>query len=634
TYKAFFDRSVTDYESFWKEQAQTIDWFKFPTAIHSETEEGFDRWYSDGKLNTSYLALDRHVEAGRGEQVALIYDSPVTGSKQTFTYAELLMEVELMAGMLKTLAVGKGDRVLIYMPMIPQTVFAMLACARLGAIHSVVFGGFAPHELAVRIDNAEPKVLLTASCGIEVKKLIPYKTLVDQALEIAEFKVDHVVLYQRPQLKAAMHEPRDIDWEILRSQAEPAPYVEVSSNDILYIIYTSGTTGKPKGVMRDNGGHAVAMEFSMKYVYNAKPGDVFWAASDVGWVVGHSYIVYGPLIHGCSTVLFEGKPVRTPDAGTFWRVIDEHKVNIFFTAPTAFRAIVKEDPEGKLKEKYKLESLRYLFLAGERCDSGTLNWAQNQLNIPVIDHWWQTESGWPMIANMPGIELLPVKPGSTSVSVPGYDMRILDPNGKETDVDEEGSLVIKKPTPPGFLTNLWRNTERFIAAYFTKFPGYYNAEDSAYRDKDGYIYITGRMDDIINVAGHRLSTATIEEIVATYPDVAECAVIGVEDKMKGQIPVGFVVLKCGVETPKDKITADLIQKVRNDLGPVAAFKTVYFAKRLPKTRSGKILRKTMRNIVDQKPFTAIATIEDPAVLDEIKALVHKNEPVSTPLYRV
>ncbi|MBT8253963.1 MAG: acetate--CoA ligase [Flavobacteriaceae bacterium] len=625
TYKAFHQKSITDYESFWKEQAEKIDWFKFPETIYSKSDEGFDRWYSDGTLNTSYLALDRHVKAGRGNQLALIYDSPVTDKKMTYTYAQLLHEVEMVAGMLLSLGVTKGDRVIIYMPMISQTVFAMLACARIGAIHSVVFGGFAPNELAVRIDNATPKVMLTASCGIEVQKVIPYKTLVDQALDLAAHKVDHVVLYQRPEYKAEMIEPRDIDWQILKAKSKPAKYVEVKSTDTLYIIYTSGTTGKPKGVMRDNGGHAVSMKFSMDYIYNCKPGDVFWAASDVGWVVGHSYIVYAPLIQGCTTVLFEGKPVRTPDAGTFWRVINDYNINVFFTAPTAFRAIVKEDPNGELKSKYDLSSLRYLFLAGERCDTGTLKWAQKLLNIPVIDHWWQTESGWPMIANMPGLELLPVKPGSSSVSVPGYNMTILDQDGEEVGPQEEGSLVIKRPTPPGFLTNLWRNTERFIAAYFTKYPGFYNAEDSAYKDAEGYIYITGRMDDIINVAGHRLSTATIEEIVATYPDVAECAVIGIADEMKGQIPVGFVVLKDGVTTPQEIISADLIQKVRDNLGPVAAFKTVYFAKRLPKTRSGKILRKTMRNIVDQKPFTAIATIEDPAVLDEIRDLVFQKE---------
>ncbi|MBT8267617.1 MAG: acetate--CoA ligase [Bacteroidia bacterium] len=621
-YKTIWERSIDDPVAFWKEQAETIDWFKFPDTIYSQTKEGFDRWYADGIMNTSYLALDRHVNSGRADQPALIYDSPVTGTKKSYTYAELLHEVELVAGMLVDLGVEKGDRVLIYMPMIPQTVFAMLACARIGAIHSVVFGGFAPHELAVSIDNAEPRVLLTASCGIEVEKIIPYKNLVDKAVDLAEYKVEHVVLYQRPEWKVQLNSPWDKDWEELRARSKPASYVPVKSSDTLYIIYTSGTTGKPKGVMRDNGGHAVAMTYSMKHVYDAKPGDVFWAASDVGWVVGHSYIVYAPLIHGCTTLLFEGKPVRTPDAGTFWRVIDEYKVKSLFTAPTAFRAIIKEDPEGLLKQKYNLDSLEYLFLAGERCDTGTLKWAQKLLNIPVIDHWWQTESGWPMIANMPGIELLDVKPGSATAAVPGYNMMVLDTNGREASIGEEGSLVIKQPTPPGFLTNLWRNTERFIAAYFTKFPGYYNAEDSAYKDEDGYIYITGRMDDIINVAGHRLSTATIEEIVATYPDVAECAVIGVEDAMKGQIPMGFVVLKDGANTPEDIITKDLIQKVRNDLGPVAAFKTIYFAKRLPKTRSGKILRKTMRNIVDQKPFVAIATIEDPAVLDEIKALVH------------
>ncbi len=624
-YKKFHQRSIENPQDFWKEQAQSIDWFTFPEKILSKDNEGFDRWYEGGKLNTCYLALDRHVNNGRGDQLALIYDSAVTGKKEQYSYAQLLHEVELVAGMLVKLGVTKGDRVVIYMPMIPQTVFAMLACARIGAIHSVVFGGFAARELAIRIDSAKPKVMLTASGGKEINKVIPYKTLVDSALEEAAHSVKHVVIYQRPFVKATMKAPRDIDWNELRSQSKPAPYVELDAWDTLYIIYTSGTTGKPKGVMRDNGGHAVAMEFSMKYIYDAKPGDVYWAASDVGWVVGHSYIVYGPLIHGCTTILFEGKPIRTPDAGTFWRVMSEYKVNVFFTAPTAFRAVIKEDPEGKFKKKYDLNALRYIFLAGERCDSGTLAWLQKLTGIPIIDHWWQTESGWPMIANMPGIELFPVKPGSATVSVPGYDIVVLDEAGNQLKHNQEGEVAIRCPLPPGNLPNLWKNTERFKAAYFKKYPGYYNAEDSAYIDEDGYIFITGRIDDIINVAGHRLSTATIEELIAVHPAVAECAVIGVADQMKGQIPVGFVVLKDGVDISFEELTKSLIQNVRDKLGAVASFKTVLKANRLPKTRSGKILRKTMRAIADDKPYKVPSTIEDPVVLDEIKKLIAQHQ---------
>ncbi len=625
-YKDFHLKSIENPQTFWQEQAKSIDWFKFPESMLTKDAEGFDRWYEGGKLNTCYLALDRHVEKGRGEQLALIYDSPVTGKKDQFTYAQLLHEVELVAGMLVKLGVKKGDCVVIYMPMIPQTIFAMLACARIGAIHSVVFGGFAAHELAVRIDNAEPKVLLTASGGLEIEKVIPYKQLVDNALEEATHKVEHVVIFQRPFVKATLQPPRDIDWNELRNQSKPATYVEVDATDILYIIYTSGTTGKPKGVMRDNGGHAVAMEFSMKYIYGAKPGDVYWAASDVGWVVGHSYIVYGPLIHGCTTILFEGKPVRTPDAGTFWRILSEYNVNVFFTAPTAFRAVIKEDPEGIFKKKYNLDALRYIFLAGERCDTGTLKWLEDLTEIPIIDHWWQTESGWPMISNMPGIELLPVKPGSSAVAVPGYEIVILDEDGNKLGSNEEGELCIQLPLPPGTLPNLWRNTERFKAAYFEKYPGFYNAEDSAYIDEDGYIFITGRMDDIINVAGHRLSTATIEEIIASNTSVAECAVIGVADEMKGQIPIGFVVLKDGVNIETEELIQELIQNVRHELGAVASFKKVLIAKRLPKTRSGKILRKTMRAIADGKAFKAPSTIEDPIVLEEIRVLIVQNQP--------
>jgi acyl-coenzyme A synthetase/AMP-(fatty) acid ligase len=624
-YKHFYNRSINNPEDFWKEQAKNIDWFTFPDKILSKDSEGFDRWYAGGKLNTCYLALDKHVAEGRGEHTALIYDSPVTGKKATFTYRHLLHEVELVAGMLVKLGVTKGDRVIIYMPMIPQTAFAMLACARIGAIHSVVFGGFAAHELSIRIDDAKPKVMLTASGGLEIKKVIPYKDLVDAALDEATHQVDHVVIYQRPFVEAKINPARDIDWDELRSQSKPAPYVELDAWDPLYIIYTSGTTGKPKGVVRDNGGYAVALKFSMKYIYGVNPGEVYWSASDVGWVVGHSYIVYGPLIHGCTTILFEGKPIKTPDAGTFWRVIQEYGVNVFFTAPTAFRAIIKEDPKGRLKQQYDLSSLKYLFLAGERCDTGTLERLRLLLGIPVIDHWWQTESGWPMIANMPGIELLPIKPGSATVSVPGYNIAIVDEKGNELPAGVEGEVVIRRPLPPGTLPNLWNNSENFRSSYFERYPGFYNADDSGYTDKDGYLFITGRIDDIINVAGHRLSTATIEEIIAVHDAIAECAVIGINDQMKGQIPVGFVVLKDGANIPFDELTKELIQNVRSKLGAVAAFKTVFNAKRLPKTRSGKILRKTMRAIADGKIYKVPSTIEDPDVLDEIEHLIN-NEP--------
>ena len=502
-YKEFHQKSIDDPQNFWKEQAKSIEWFKFPDIILSQDKEGFDRWYEGGKLNTCYLAIDKHINEGRGDQLALIYDSPVTGKKAKYTYKQLLHEVEMVAGMLVKLGVKKGDRVIIYMPMIPQTAFAMLACARIGAIHSVVFGGFAARELAIRIDDAKPKVMLTASGGLEIKKVIPYKDLVDAALEEASHEIDHVVIYQRPFVEAKMHATRDIDWNKLRSQSKPASYVELDAWDPLYIIYTSGTTGKPKGVIRDNGGHAVALEFSMKYIYDAKPGEVYWAASDVGWVVGHSYIVYGPLIHGCTTILFEGKPIKTPDAGTYWRVMSEYGVNVFFTAPTAFRAIIKEDPNGKFKQKYDLSALKYFFLAGERCDTGTLKWLQKLMGIPIIDHWWQTESGWPMIANMPGIELLPVKPGSSTVAVPGYEIKILDEKGNELPPNEEGEIAVRSPLPPGTFPNLWNNSENFRSTYFRRYPGFYNADDAGYIDNDGYIFITGRIDDIINVAGHR-----------------------------------------------------------------------------------------------------------------------------------
>ncbi|MCB0675717.1 MAG: propionyl-CoA synthetase [Saprospiraceae bacterium] len=622
-YHDLYRQSIQDPEGFWKAQAEQISWFSFPETILSKDENDLYRWYRGGKLNTSYLALDYHVENGRGEQPALIYDSPVTNSRRSYTYRQLRDEVALVAGMLRSLGVEKGDRVIIYMPMIPETVFAMLACARIGAIHSVVFGGFAARELAIRIDDAQPKVLLTASGGMEISKIIPYKPLVDQALREAKHPVEKVVVFQRDFVQADMQDGRDLDWMALRETTAPASYVELDATDPLYIIYTSGTTGKPKGVVRDNGGHAVAMKFSMQHIYGIEPGEVYWAASDVGWVVGHSYIVYAPLLHGCTTILFEGKPIKTPDAGTFWRVIEEHGVNVFFTAPTAFRAIVKEDPGAKLKAGRDLSSLRYLFLAGERCDVSTLHWLEEKLGIPVIDHWWQTESGWPMIANMAGVELLPVKPGSAAKPVCGYDCRVVNEKGQELGPNEEGALIIRYPLPPGTLPNLWQDTDRFVGSYLRLFPGYYFSGDGAYRDDDGYIFITGRMDDIINVAGHRLSTAAMEEVIAAHPAVAECAVIGVDDQMKGQIPLGFVVLKDGFDLTEEALEQELIQMVRKEVGPVAAFKRAIVVKRLPKTRSGKILRKIMRAIADDKPFNFPSTIEDATVLPEIEQVMKK-----------
>ena len=622
-YHDLYRQSIQDPEGFWKAQAEQIPWFSFPETILSKDENDLYRWYRGGKLNTSYLALDYHVENGRGEQPALIYDSPVTNSRRSYTYRQLRDEVALVAGMLRSLGVEKGDRVIIYMPMIPETVFAMLACARIGAIHSVVFGGFAARELAIRIDDAQPKVLLTASGGMEISKIIPYKPLVDQALREAKHPVEKVVVFQRDFVQADMQDGRDLDWMALRETTAPADYVELDATDPLYIIYTSGTTGKPKGVVRDNGGHAVAMKFSMQHIYGIEPGEVHWAASDVGWVVGHSYIVYAPLLHGCTTILFEGKPIKTPDAGTFWRVIEEHGVNVFFTAPTAFRAIVKEDPGAKLKAGRDLSSLRYLFLAGERCDVSTLHWLEEKLGIPVIDHWWQTESGWPMIANMAGVELLPVKPGSAAKPVCGYDCRVVNEKGQELGPNEEGALIIRYPLPPGTLPNLWQDTDRFVGSYLRLFPGYYFSGDGAYRDDDGYIFITGRMDDIINVAGHRLSTAAMEEVIAAHPAVAECAVIGVDDQMKGQIPLGFVVLKDGFDLTEETLEQELIQMVRKEVGPVAAFKRAIVVKRLPKTRSGKILRKIMRAIADDKPFNFPSTIEDATVLPEIEQVMKK-----------
>lgn len=620
-YQEQYKNSLKNPSQFWEEQAKAITWFDFPKEIRSTDAEGLTHWYTGGKMNTSYLALDIHVKNGRGDQTAIIYDSPVTQQIKKYTYSEVLSEVEIVAGMLVSLGITKGDRVIIYMPMIPETAFAMLACARIGAIHSVVFGGFSAHELAIRIDDATPKLILTASAGIEITKVIPYKPLVDEGIEEATHKVDRVVVLQRDFLNAEMKSERDIDWQELRAKAKPATYVKLDATDPLYILYTSGTTGKPKGVMRDNGGHAVAMKYSMENVYGAKPTDVFWAASDMGWVVGHSYIVYGPLIQGCTTIIFEGKPIKTPDAGTFWRVIEQHKVNVFMTAPTAFRAIKKEDPEGKLKANYDTTSLKYQFVAGERCDANTLKWLEDLLQIPVIDHWWQTESGSPMIANMAGVGLIPVKPGSVGKAVCGFDIRILNEEGEEVKTNEEGYVVAKCPLPPGCLPTLWNDTEKFKEAYLNKFPGYYFTGDGGFKDEDGYLYITGRIDDVINVAGHRLSTSEMEEVLNSHKAVAECAVVGVADELKGQVPVGFVVLKQGMEISETDIEKELIQMVTKTIGPVASFKRVVTVVRLPKTRSGKILRKIIRAIVDGTSFNTPSTIEDITVLDELRELV-------------
>ena len=623
SYQEQYQNSLEEPIKFWQEQAKAIDWFEFPETILSKDKDGLYRWYEGGKLNTSYLALDYQVKNGRADQTALIYDSPVTNTRQSYTYQELLEETALFAGVLKGLGVEKGDRVIIYMPMIPQVVFAMLACARLGAVHSVVFGGFAAHELAIRIDDATPKVILAASGGMEITRIVPYKPIIDAALKEATHQPEACVVYQREFIKAELQEGRDYNWETLRAYASPAHYVPVDATDPLYILYTSGTTGQPKGIIRDNGGHAVAMHYSMKNVYGAVPGEVYWAASDVGWVVGHSYIVYAPLIYGCTTILFEGKPIKTPDASTFWRVINEYKVKVFFTAPTAFRAIKKEDPKGLLKESYDTSCLKYLFLAGERTDIATLEWCEKMLNVPVIDHWWQTESGYPMLANMTGIELAKIKPGSAGQPVCGFDIQILDTAGNPVPPNTEGSVAIKYPLPPGCLPNLWKDTARFKSSYLSQFLGYCFSGDGGYKDAEGYVYITGRMDDIINVAGHRLSTAEMEEVVASHEAVAECAVVGIADDLKGQIPVGFFILKSGVEASEADIEKELIQKVRQTIGPVAAFKRAVEVERLPKTRSGKILRKIMRAIADNRPFNPPSTIEDMSVLEELKVLMQE-----------
>jgi propionyl-CoA synthetase len=616
-YEDLFLKSIDSPEEFWGKAAEKIHWTKPWDRVLDASRPPFYRWFPGGGLNTCYNALDRHIDLGRADVTALIYDSPVTNSIQRFTYVELRDRVALFAGALAELGVRKGDTVIIYMPMIPATVVAMLACARLGAIHSVVFGGFASHELAIRIDHAKPKVLLTASGALEGTKLLEYKPLVDRAIEMATHKPERCVVYQRPQVRASLVAGRDLDWHEAVAHARPADCVPVQATDPLYILYTSGTTGVPKGVVRDNGGHAVALRWSMENIYDVRPRDVFWAASDVGWVVGHSYIVYGPLLMGCTTVLYEGKPVGTPDPGAFWRVIEQHGVRVLFTAPTAFRAIKKEDPDGEYCKQHDLDDFKYLFLAGERLDPDTYHWASRILKRKVIDHWWQTESGWPIAANCMGIEQLPIKPGSPTVAVPGYDVRILDGEGKEMEPHQEGAVVIKLPLPPGNLTTLWTADDKFVESYMSAYPGYYLTSDGGYKDEDGYLYIMGRIDDVINISGHRLSTGAMEEVIATHQDVAECAVIGAEDILKGQLPIGFVVLKAGVAPEPERMKRELARMIRDEIGPIACYQDTAIVERLPKTRSGKILRSTMRKIADGKDFKVPSTIDDPAVLEEI-----------------
>lgn len=623
-YKTEFNHSLTDPEAFWARQAADIAWYRPPKSILSKDENGSDRWFADGELNSCYLAVDRHIEEGRGEQTAVIYDSPATGKTESYTFVELRDEVARLGGMLAGLGVETGDRVIIYMPMIPQALFAMLACARIGAIHSVVFGGFAAKELATRIDDAAPRALLAASCGLEFDKVIPYKPLIDEAMSLAEHDVAHCVVWQRPQCEAVMENDRDGDWQSLLKVARPVDPVPVAATDPLYILYTSGTTGKPKGVVRDNGSHAVALKYSLKSIYNIDAGEVFWAASDVGWVVGHSYIVYGPLFAGCTTILFEGKPVKTPDAGTFWRVIADHRVNVFFTAPTAFRAIRKEDPEAALLRQYDMSSLRTLFVAGERTDPSTYEWLVDILGIPVIDHWWQTETGWAIAGDPLGIESFPPKAGSVCKPMPGYDVQILDENGQQLGQGEEGDVVVRLPLPPGCFPTVWGDHQRFRDSYLSQYPGYYNTGDEGYIDEDGYLFIMGRTDDVINVAGHRLSTGQMEEVVASHPAVAECAVVAIEDREKGHVPAGLVIVKDGVNVEPESLQADLIAMIRKEVGAFANFKQIVMVPRLPKTRSGKILRQVIRKIVDRKPYETPATIDDPAILDEIAAAFREN----------
>jgi propionyl-CoA synthetase len=621
-YHEVYRRSLEDPEGFWGEAAREIDWIEPPKKVFDPGAGVYGQWFAGGVVNTCWNAVDRHVEAGRSDQTAIIYDSPVTGVKRRISYGELLVEVSTFAGVLREFGVRKGDRVVIYMPMVPETVIAMLACARIGAVHSVVFGGFAAKELATRIDDAKPKLILSASCGIEPGRVVPYKPLLDEAIRLASAKPEACIILQRPQAEAPLTAGRDHDWKTVRENAfvwakAVHDVIPVAATDPLYILYTSGTTGKPKGVVRDNGGHLVALKWSMRYLYGIEPGEVWWSASDVGWVVGHSYIVYAPLFHGCTTILYEGKPIGTPDAGAFWRVIAEHGAVAMFTAPTAFRAIKKEDPQGKLFAQYDLSRFRTLFLAGERADPDTIVWAENLLHRPVIDHWWQTETGWCIAGNPIGLGALPVKHGSPTVAMPGYDVRIVDESCKEVAANKMGSIVVKLPLPPACLPTLWQQDARMHESYLAEFPGYYKTADAGFKDEDGYLYIMGRTDDIINVAGHRLSTGGMEEVLSGHQDVAECAVIGIKDELKGEVPCGFIVLKSGVNRPPTEIEKEIVALVREKIGPVAAFKLAITVARLPKTRSGKILRGTMKKIADHEPWTMPATIDDPAILDEI-----------------
>ena len=618
-YQDLYRRSIIDPEGFWAERANDIPWYVKPQTTLSNDANGVARWYADGQVNTCYCAVDYHVEQGRGEQTALIYDSPVTDTVASYSYSQLKEWTARVAGGLRELGVAKGDVVIIYMPMVPETVIAMLACARIGAVHSVVFGGFAADELAMRIDDATPKVVLAASCGIETDRVIPYQPLLNGALNLAAHKPAHVVMLERPQAPVHLSAPRDLDWAQWQAAAEPVDCVPVGATDPLYILYTSGTTGKPKGIVRDNGGHAVALKYSMSAVYDVGVGDVYWAASDVGWVVGHSYIVYGPLLAGCTTVLYEGKPVKTPDAGAFWRVLSDHRVNSFFVAPTAFRAIKKEDPDCELLANYDISSLKYQFVAGERLDPPTYYWLEQHLKVPVIDHWWQTETGWSICANPAGIELLECRAGSCGVPAPGWDLRVLDEAGQEVAAGEEGAIVIKAPLPPSAFATVWRDHERFEQSYWSQYPGFYLTGDGGYCDEDGYVYVMGRTDDVINVAGHRLSTGRIEEVLAEHAAVAECAVVGIRDEQKGQVPVGLLLLKDGANIDEPGLVAELVQKVRDAVGPIANFKRALVVSRLPKTRSGKILRQVIRKMIDGDAYNVPSTIDDPDIIHELEA---------------
>lgn len=621
SYKTEYDRSMNDPEGFWKEKAEALKWYKFPETILSQDEHGIYRWFADGELNTSYMALDYHVEQGRGDQVAIIYDSPVSNTKTQVTYAELLNQVAKTAGMLKGLGVGKGDRVIIYMPMMVEAVVGMLATARLGAVHSVVFGGFAPPELAVRLEDAQPKVILTASCGIEINRVIEYKPLLDKAIELSSHKPQACVIFQRPQATSPLIAGRDHDWAQMVANAQPADCVPVKGTDPLYILYTSGTTGKPKGVVRENGGHAVALNYSMHAIYNVGMGDVFWAASDVGWVVGHSYIVYAPLIRGCTTIVYEGKPIMTPDAGAFWRVCEEYGVKALFTAPTAFRAIKKEDSEGEFFKKYDLSKLQTIFSAGERLDPPSQEWLMEKSGKPVIDHWWQTETGWGITANLQGVEPMPIKLGSSTMPTPGFNVQILDEAGQQVKNGEQGYIALKLPLPPACLATVWGNVDKFKESYLSTFEGYYASGDGGYIDQDGYVFVMGRVDDVINVAGHRLSTGEMEEIIGSHAVVAECAVVGRDDDLKGQIPMGLVVLKSGIDIDEASLSKELVTMIRNSIGAIACYKDTYIVKRLPKTRSGKILRKNMRQMINGEQYVVPSTIDDPGIMPEIETLL-------------